>query len=381
MANLRSFIYKQRYYISMAKQRIVIDARELRTGTGRYVERLLYYLQKIDNDNEYKVLVKPVDAPGWEVSSQNFKKVICKYKEFSFGEQLGFYRLLNKLKPSLVHFPMAQQPILYRGQTVTTMNDLTTLRYKNPSKNPVVFALKQSIYKWVNLRVAKKSSAVITYSQFVKDDIVKFAKINQEKIFVINLAADKISVPAEPIKNLSGKQFLVYVGQSMSHKNLERLIQAFGFIQAQHHDLVLVLAGKKDANYRRLEKHVEKKGITNVLFTDFVSEGQLRWLYENCEAYVFPSLSEGFGLPGLEAMLHGAPVISSSATCLPEIYGEAAQYFDPLNVQSMANAINTVLINRFLRTELIAKGKDQVAKYSWERTAEQTLGVYAKLIH
>ena len=143
---------------------------------------------------------------------------------------------------------------------------------------------------------------------------------------------------------------------------------------------MLVLAGKKDANYRRLEKHVEKKGITNVLFTDFVSEGQLRWLYENCEAYVFPSLSEGFGLPGLEAMLHGAPVISSSATCLPEIYGEAAQYFDPLNVQSMANAINIVLINRFLRTELIAKGKDQVAKYSWERTAEQTLGVYARIL-
>jgi glycosyltransferase involved in cell wall biosynthesis len=112
-----------------------------------------------------------------------------------------------------------------------------------------------------------------------------------------------------------------------------------------------------------------------------VSEGQLRWLYENCAAYVFPSLSEGFGLPGLEAMVHGAPVVSSNATCLPEVYGEAAHYFDPLDVDDIASKIGETLDNEALRSNLIKKGKEQAAKYSWRRTAEQTLEVYEKALN
>jgi glycosyltransferase involved in cell wall biosynthesis len=137
-----------------------------------------------------------------------------------------------------------------------------------------------------------------------------------------------------------------------------------------------VLAGKKDGNYRRIEKQVQSEGVENIIFTDFVSEGQLRWLYENCAAYVFPSLSEGFGLPGLEAMIQGAPVVSSDATCLPEIYGEAAHYFDPHDIQAMTDAINEVLTDKPLRERLIKAGFRQVAKYSWQKTAEQTLAVY-----
>jgi glycosyltransferase involved in cell wall biosynthesis len=141
-----------------------------------------------------------------------------------------------------------------------------------------------------------------------------------------------------------------------------------------------VLAGKKDANYQRIEALVQKNGTTGVIFTDFVSEGQLRWLYESCAAYVFPSLSEGFGLPGLEAMQHGAPVVSSDATCLPEIYGAAAHYFDPLDPQAMADAINEVLTDKVLRQKLVAAGGDQVKKYSWQRMAEQTLELYQQAL-
>jgi len=112
-----------------------------------------------------------------------------------------------------------------------------------------------------------------------------------------------------------------------------------------------------------------------------VSEGQLRWLYENTAAYIFPSLSEGFGLPGLEAMAHGAPVVSSNATCLPEIYGNAAHYFDPLDINDIANKTNDVLTNSDLRNELIKKGKTQAAKYSWQQMAKQTLEVYKKALN
>ena len=179
---------------------------------------------------------------------------------------------------------------------------------------------------------------------------------------------------------IEGKQFVMYVGRPSPHKNLERLIQAFKLLKAQHPDLILVLAGKRDANYRRVEAAVETQEIKNVVFTDFVSEGQLRWLYEQTLAYVFPSLSEGFGLPGLEAMLHGAPVVSSNATCLPEVYGEAAHYFDPTDVQAMADAINEVLTDKVLRDALIQKGRLQAAKYSWQRLAGQTLEIYKQAL-
>jgi glycosyltransferase involved in cell wall biosynthesis len=361
-------------------KKIVIDGRELRTSSGRYVERLLYYLQANDQTHHYGVLLKPKDMNSWTPTNVNFEKIACPYKEFGFGEQLGLLNQINQLNPDLVHFTFPQQPIWYQGETVTTIHDLTTLRFNNPSKLLPLFKFKQHVYKHVIKRAARKSAHVIVGSQFVKDDVVKFSHIKPDKVTVTYEAADPITETPVELPELVGKQFIMYVGRPTPHKNLERLIEAFRLIQAQHHDLVLVLAGKKDSNYRRIEKKVHKKSVTNIVFTDFVSEGQLRWLYEHCAAYVFPSLSEGFGLPGLEAMLHGAPVISSNATCLPEIYGDAAHYFDPYNIQAIADALNAVLINENLRWELIEKGKNQTAKYSWQRTAEQTFQIYTKVL-
>ena len=360
----------------MAALRIVIDGRELRTSSGRYVERLLHYLQSVDHDNQYTVLLKPADMAGWQPHNPNFKPVACPYKEFTFSEQLGLKRQIVSLHADLVHFAFPQQPIWYRGRTVTTIHDLTTLRFNNPSKNPLVFRFKQQVYKHVIKRAVRKSARVIVGSQFVKTDVARFAAVDPAKISLIYEAADPITESAEPLSTLAGKQLIMYVGRPTPHKNLERLIEAFGQLQAKHPDLWLVLAGKQDANYLRIENAVRKKGLKGIIFTGFISEGQLRWLYENCAAYVFPSLSEGFGLPGLEAMVHGAPVISSNATCLPEIYGSAAHYFDPLDVTAMAEAINDVLTDTALRQKLIAAGYQQVQKYSWQRTAEQTLAVY-----
>ncbi len=360
--------------------RIVIDAREWSTSTGRYVSNLVRELEKIDERNGYTVLLKPRDMGAWEPANPNFRKLACSYKEFTFGEQLGFKKQLDGLGADLVHFGMSQQPVRYSGKTVTTMNDLTTLRFSNPAKHPVVFWFKQRVYAWLNKKVARKAGAIITYSQFVKDDVVRFAQIDPAKINVTHLAATPITEPAKPIISLQDKQFLMYVGRPTPHKNLERLIEAFVELKHRHPDLVLVLAGRKDANYERIESDIRQHTIKNVVFTGYVSEGRLRWLYENCAAYVFPSLSEGFGLPGLEAMTQGAPVVSSNATCLPEIYGDAALYFDPLDTAAMANAINNVLVNKSLRADLVEKGRAQAAKYSWRRMAEQTLAVYNKVL-
>jgi len=361
--------------------RIVIDARELRTSSGRYAERLLFYLQLVDKTNEYLVLVKPSDLDNWSPSGKNFQKILCPYKEFTFGEQIGLMKQIKSLKPDLVHFTFTQQPILYTGKVITTIHDLTTLRFDNPDKNFIVFKIKQFIYGLVTKRVARKSKLVITDSEYVRNDVSDYAHIPKSKIKVIYEAADKITDNPAPVNSVKPGSYIMYLGRPTPHKNLERLVEAFEIIQKVRPELQLVLAGKSDANYKRIEDRVKNKGIENIVFTGFVSEGQLRWLYENCSAYVFPSLSEGFGLPGLEAMSAGATVVSSNATCLHEIYGDAAEYFDPINVEEMANSIERVLSDNSLRGDLIRRGYTQASKYSWETTAKQTLDLYNQCLN
>lgn len=355
---------------------IVIDAREYSTSTGRYISRLLQYLQDLDHTNDYTVLLKPQDLEKAQFTNPRFTKLASPFKEFTFDEQRGLLQQLNGLKPDLVHFGMTQQPVRYRGRKVTTIHDLTTLRFINPDKQPLVFKTKQQVYAWLTKQVARRSVALLVPTGYVKQDVAQYTGVDPAKITVTYEGGDQITELAEPLPALADTPFIMYVGRPTPHKNLERLIAAFKELKGQQPHLKLVLAGKLDANYRAIQQNVQTEQIANIVFTDFVSEGQLRWLYEHCAAYVFPSLSEGFGLPGLEAMVHGAPVISSNATCLPEVYGDAAHYFDPLDVRAIADAINEVLTDSALRARLIAAGHAQAAQYSWQRMAEQTLAVY-----
>lgn len=364
-------------------KKIVIDARELRTSTGRYVERLLKYLQEVDTDlsHRYVVLLKPKDMEGWEPTSKRFTKVASRWKEFTFGEQLGFAWQLYKLKADLVHFPMVQQPILYQKAVVTTFQDLTTLRFANPTKNKYVFRFKQYVYKWVNIIAARKSRAIITPTEFVKDDVAKFTHTNSRKITVTLEAVDAFDEPAEPVPDFEDKQYIMFNGRPQAHKNLHRLIEAFALLHQKHPDLYLMIAGRKDRSHRSYTRLAKELGVRDhVVLTDFIPDGQLKWAMQNTQAYVYPSLSEGFGLPPLEAMLNGAPVVSSNATCLPEVQGDAAHYFDPYNVEDMAQKINDVLTKPELRKQLIARGHEQIKKYSWKRMAEQTLAVYKEAL-
>ena len=361
-------------------KKIVIDARELRTGSGRYVERMIHFLQEVDHEHQYIILLKPADFEGWKPSNKNFSKVVCPYKEFTFSEQTSFLQQLNKIRADLVHFPFVQQPILYRGPSVTTIQDLTTARFRNPTKNPVVFTIKQQVYKFVNRYVARKARWLITPSEFVKHDIAQFAGISEDKITVTYEAATTLPRPPEPLPYLQNEKFIMYLGRPLPHKNLWRLIEAYRLLKPHYPALKLVLASKKDTAYQMIEDRIKREGIEGVIFTDFISDNALLWLYEHCEAYVFPSLSEGFGLPALEAMASGAPLVSTNATCSPEIYGDGAHYFNPLDVEDMAAKIREVLDNPKLRKELIEKGKKQAAKYSWRRMAEETVAVYKKAL-
>jgi glycosyltransferase involved in cell wall biosynthesis len=362
---------------------IVIDARIRRTSTGRYTDRLIEYLEKIDKTNRYTVLLQPDDA--WEPKNPKLWKVVpCPYAQFSFNplDQIKFTLLLKSLKPDLVHFTMTQQPLFYFGNIVTTTHDLTMLRIMRPGTTPVpIFKLKMALYKFLFWWSHKKSTKIIVPTNFVKEDLAKLQPFTKDKTYVTYEAGEPTqSIVTQKFLD-ARKPFIMYLGMAFPHKNLERLVDAHGLLLKKIPDLQLIFVGKREQYKEELEKYIATKPYSDHIITPgFLPDAVAFWLYQNCEAYVFPSLSEGFGLPALEAMSYGAPIVSSNASCLPEVYGDAAEYFDPLDVKDMADAIYRVIGDQKRRKELIAKSLKHGKKYSWKRMAEQTLEIYKSTV-
>ncbi len=358
---------------------IAIDARIISTTTGRYVERLVTYLQEIDRTNQYTILVREKDQHYWKPSAKNFAVRVAEFDDYSVAEQAGFNSLLNELGADLVHFCMPQQPILYRGKKVTTFHDLTLVKTYNRDKNWLVYHAKQAIGKWIFKKVARDSNHIIVPSLFTKKELIEYAGVADNKITLTYESSDVSTVAPRRYK-LPFKRYILYVGNQSTYKNIARLGDAHQKLLEKYPDLGLVLVGKKNAGSDINERYFEKKRYNNILFTGFVSDAELSWLYAHADSYVFPSLMEGFGLPALEAMGHGTPVTSSNATCLPEIYGDAAHYFDPESVEDMVRAIDEVLSNESLRHQLSAAGYKQIKKYSWKKMAKETHAVYMRVL-
>lgn len=358
---------------------IVIDARIINSSTGRYIERLLHHLEQIDSTHTYTILVPLKDKDYWRPSSKNFTIRIADFANYSLSEQIGFKKYLDALSPDLVHFCMPQQPIMYKGRRVTAILDLTLLNTYSSDKNLLIYRFKQLIGRWVFKYVARISEQVITISDYTKAGIVQYTKISPEKISTIYLAGDTTTTK-DKVYSLPFERFLLYVGAQTDYKNIKRLTVAHQQLLKNDPGLGLVFVGKIDSKAKINQEYFKTQGYKNITFTGFVDDQELNWLYRNCSAYIFPSLSEGFGLPGLEAMGCGAPVVSSNATCLPEVYGDAALYFDPLDTNDIARAIDEVLSNKKLRDELVIKGYKQVKKYSWEKMARETLDVYNRAL-
>lgn len=358
---------------------IAIDARVINSTTGRYVERLLHYLQDVDKINQYSVLVREKDFRFWKPTATNFSVVVADFDNYSFAEQIKFKKFLEQLAPDLVHFAMPQQPVWYKGKTITTFHDLILVKTYNSDKNWFSFHFKQAIGKKIFKKVAKKSDAIIAVSEFTKNDLVNFAHISPKKISVIYESGETTAGTSRPYE-LPFKKYILYVGQQSDYKNIKRLGDAHQVLLNELPELGLVLAGKKNNASKRNEAYFKKKEYKNILFTDFVEDDELNWLYENARLYAFPSLMEGFGLPGLEAMAHGAPVVCSDGTCLPEIYGDAAYYFNPNDTEDMVRSLSAVVKSEYLRNELRAKGYKQIKKYSWKKMAQQTHALYLDVL-
>jgi glycosyltransferase involved in cell wall biosynthesis len=359
---------------------IAIDARVINSGTGTYVAKLLDYLQEIDFDNEYTVLVRAKDVDYWKPTSSRFTVKIADFDNYSFAEQIGYKRFLDELNPDLVHFCMPQQPLLYKGARVTTMHDMTLLKTYNSDKNWLIFHIKQQIGRFVWKRIAVISDHVIAISKNTAKEYQEFTHISDEKMSVIYEAGEVLKTDLKPYVHLPFQRFIMYVGQQPDYKNIRRLMDAHQEIIKTQPDLGLVLVGRMNPDTEANQRYAEDKGYHNIHFTGYISDAERDWLYGQTIAYVFPSLMEGFGLPPLEAMAYGTPVISSNASCLPEVLGDAAVYFDPFDVDAIAQTITRVIDDEDLRESMTAKGLDQVKKYSWRRMAEETHAVYMRIL-
>ncbi|WP_029088372.1 glycosyltransferase family 4 protein [Brevibacterium album] len=364
---------------SSAPARIAIDARILSKSTGTYARMLLKHLQEIDRHNEYTVLLREEDLGKWEPHAPNFSVEAAEYPDFSFAEQWAFWRHLRSRRFDLVHFCMQQQPILYRGAKVTTFHDLTLLRAVDTSKNPLIFRAKQLVARaafWIALRTA---THVITPSRYSAEDAQRYARLPADRFTVTPLAAE-IETVAPEVRALPFEEYALYVGNFFDYKNIDRLIQAHQLLRRQGRDIGLVLVGRLDSAGLRLKERSEERGDEAVEFTGFISDAERDWLYGNAAVYVFPSLSEGFGLPGLEAMNYGLPVAAADATCLPEVYQDAAHYFDPRSVPAIAAAVSEVMDSEELSSRLRLNARKLLQQYSWRTTAEITHGVYEKAL-
>ncbi len=327
-------------------------------------------------------MVEPDD--DWQLKNKNFTTVPCRFAQFSLNplEQFAFAWQLYRLKPDLVHFTMTQQPLFYLGNIVTTTHDLTMLRFSRPGRLPGwLHAFRMALYRFMFWWSHKKSKAIIVPTKFVAKDLASLQPFTKNKTHVTYEASDHLAKLApRPVKS-ARKPFIFHVGSPFPHKNIKRLIQAFEIVKEGHPDLQLVLGGKKEQYYQELEEWARNSPARkSILFYGFVPDEEMRWLHKNAEAYVLPSLSEGFAIPGLEAMANGCPLISSNATCLPEVYGDAAHYFDPLDITDMARSIQEVLRSDNKKKKLVENGKQQVKKYSWGKMAKETLAVYSKCL-
>ena len=355
-------------------KKIVIDLRIYGPefgGLGRYNQKLLENLIKQDNINQYIILVKKVQNIKLP---NNFIFKVFNFHWYSFKEQIFLPLLLKKIKPDLVHFTHFNVPFFYSGKYIVTIHDLIMTKFpskKTSTLNGLLFFIKRWGYNLIIKKAVKKADKIIAVSNFTAQDIKTYFKLkDSNKIKVIYEGLTKINKVAKDIE--LPKKFFLYIGNAYPHKNLKFLIKVFKRFLKKQPDYYLILVGKKDYFYKQLEKDINN----NIILTDFVPDNLLPNYYQKAQAYIFPSLYEGFGLPPLEALAYQLPVLSSSATSLPEVLGEAVLYFDPQDAEELFNKLNTIIVNKELRAGLKKKGLEQIKKYSWKKMVKEIIKLY-----
>ncbi|OGH67024.1 MAG: hypothetical protein A3B90_02150 [Candidatus Magasanikbacteria bacterium RIFCSPHIGHO2_02_FULL_41_13] len=367
--------------------RIGIDARMMGKGFGlaRYIEQLILHLQIQDTENEYIIFLKRDNFDTFEPTNSNFKKVLADISWYSFEEQLKFPWIIRKAKVDVMHFPHFNVPVVYSGPYIVTIHDLIMFHYPRQEASthgPFVYWVKDFVHRLVVRSASRRAKHILVTSEFTKCDVHETLGVAMEKMTVTyqapfaNAAPSNVGTSFILSKYKITKPYLLYVGAAYPHKNLDGLLEAWEIFQKKYgKEYQLVLVGKENFFYTKLKNTLIKES-NDVIYTGFVPDDELSVLYQKTLLYVFPSFYEGFGLPPLEAMTRGVPVVSSNASCMPEVLQDAALYFDPKNLEEMADTLYKCIIEDPTRLKLQENARKLLLKYSWKVLAEKTLHLY-----
>jgi len=364
--------------------KIAVDARFFgtETGIGRYAKELVEGLEKTDSVNNYVIFLAAKNFDLYRPANPNFQKKLADIKWYSWEEQMKMGRVIDAERADLVHFPHFNVPFFCRTPYVLTIHDLILRHFPMSAastKNPAIFYLKYFFYNLILWRAIRRAKKIIVPSYFVKNDIIKNFKINPDKIRVVseglsNLPRIDLGEEYLKTKNIISP-YLLYVGNCYPHKNLEKLIEAFEILKKENPELKLVLVGKQNYFSQRLQSSI-KNHQSSIIFYGYASDEELATLYKHASLYVFPSLMEGFGLPPLEALSFGLPVVCSDIPVFHEVLNGAAAYFNPKDAEDMANAISAALQDAEKRNKILTEGNKVLLRYNNRHHSEETLEVY-----
>ncbi len=377
--------------------RIVMDARHVRDfGVGTYIRNLTQAFAKIDTLNRYTLVTHKSDAHFLAGLPENFRILHYEGRDTDSQEHFRFPTFLRGLG-DLYHIPLSMVPLLMPKPYIVTIHDMSRLMFEQTS------GWRYNLRRIRFRRGLLRARQIIAVSEATMDDAESLLGIPQERMKLIYNAPDpRFFEHAPPSDARAGgpdavmherrrileryqitSPFLLYAGTIRPQKNIPRLVEAFAVVRGEleshpeYKDLRLVIIGDELSRYPGVRRAVLQTRMENaVRFLGFVPFDTLRVFYETAEAFVFPSLYEGFGLPPLEAMASGTPVVTSEVSSLPEVVGEAAVTVNPENVFDIARGIKEVLLDPELRKRLSAAGLEQAKKFNWERTARQVLEVY-----
>jgi glycosyltransferase involved in cell wall biosynthesis len=354
-----------------------IDIRMLScSGIGTYIKNLLPFIfEKFQEDIFYLIGNKvEILRIGFD-KYPNVRVVDFASPIYSLKEQVDISN--NILKNTNIFWsPHYNIPLRFNGKLLVTIHDVNHLALPH-----LLGGFHKRLYaKFMFNAVKKKSSQIITVSEFSKREIIKCVGIKAEKISVVYNGVESFWFHVKMDERPHPKKYFLYVGNVKPHKNLCALLQAFDLLKNNiDHDVVIV--GQKHGFITQDKKidHIAQKMMDRVHFTGYLSDSLLNQWVAHAEALVFPSLYEGFGLPPLEAMACGCPVLCSNAASLPEVCGDAALYFDPYQPKDIANKMEMLINNPSLRNELVEKGRSRARQFTWEKSAQQVINIINSL--
>lgn len=364
--------------------KIGIDARLINeTGVGRYIRNLIAELGHVDTKNTYIVFLPSTAFETYVLPNVRWEKRVCDIHWHTVKEQMLMPKIFFRESLDLLHVPYFNAPIFYNKPYILTIHDLTILHVKTGKATTLpkpLYFLRRLGYQLI-LRIGiKRAAHIIAVSQSTKQDIVKSIGVEKEKISVTYEGIDTSISNIQSKKSIIDGPYFLYVGNAYPHKNLEFLIKSFGIFceQKEYKEYQLVLVGNNDFFYKRLKIWVStlpyKKQIT---FFGAADDQQLASLYRSATSFVFPSLMEGFGLPALEAIVCGCPVICSDIPVFRELFGSIPEYIDPKNSLSLVAAFAAV--SKGIKKILTKEEQKMIASYTWEATANATKRIYEGL--